>query len=142
MRGPEFTHADHAVDIDNGIGWTIIVVAAGHRHYGGVVTRLRRRCLHFVPACDRAGSAQLRSAQLNSTLLNRGDLAHKFNVSGTMLRNGFVGLRNRVPLPELSIGLRNVCCGRIETTKSLGPPMLNTWPGRSRRWQCSHLVIE
>ena len=33
-------------------------------------------------------------------------MAHKFNVSGTMLRNGFVGLRNRVPLPELSIGAR------------------------------------
>src|SRR5215472_4890598 len=34
VRGPEFTHTDHAVDIDNGLGWTIIVVAAGHRHYG------------------------------------------------------------------------------------------------------------
>jgi DNA-binding transcriptional ArsR family regulator len=54
------THTDHAIDIDNGLGWTIIVVAAGHRHYGGVVT-LRRRCLHFVPACDRAGSAPLNS---------------------------------------------------------------------------------
>src|SRR6516225_4595026 len=53
VRGPEFTHTDHAVDIDNGLGWTIIVVAAGHRHYGGVVTRLRRRRPHFVPACDR-----------------------------------------------------------------------------------------
>src|SRR5215472_3774662 len=42
VRGPEFTHADYAVDIDNGIGWTVIVVATGHRHYGGVVTRLRR----------------------------------------------------------------------------------------------------
>ena len=57
VRGPEFTHADYAVDIDNGIGWTIIVVATGHRHYGGVVTRLRRRCPHLVPACDGAGSA-------------------------------------------------------------------------------------
>jgi len=57
VRGPEFTHADHAVDIANGIGWTIIVVAAGHHHYGGVVTRLRRRCPHLVPACDRASSA-------------------------------------------------------------------------------------
>ena len=37
VRGPEFTHTDHAVDIDNGLGWTIIVVTAGHRHYGGVV---------------------------------------------------------------------------------------------------------
>src|SRR5215472_4859831 len=37
VRGPEFTHTDHAVNFDNGIGWTIIVVAAGHRHYGGVV---------------------------------------------------------------------------------------------------------
>src|SRR6516164_263229 len=55
VRGPEFTHTDHAVDIGNGIGWTIIVVAAGHPH-GGVVTRLRR-CPHLVPACDRAGSA-------------------------------------------------------------------------------------
>src|SRR6516162_8987035 len=65
VRGREFTHTDHAVDIDNGLAWTIIVVAAGHRHYGGVVTRPRRRCLHFVPACDRAGSAPLRSTHVD-----------------------------------------------------------------------------
>ena len=71
MRGPEFTHTDHTVDRDNGIGWTIIVVAAGHRHYGGVVTRLRRRCPHLVPACDRAGSAPLNSPEMIWLIIQR-----------------------------------------------------------------------